>query len=139
MGPRLSLLHEVRRPSNMSLFGDKGRERLQEQVIRQDSAITVLEDQVERMADLLADSNDKLGSLLEAHRTLLEAHRDLERELKETREVIPVAPTYRQETLHVPEWEEQAAFDLERGNIDMDMYNEILRNQGLDVNVEIDS
>jgi hypothetical protein len=123
----------------MSLFGDKGRERLQEQVIRQDSAITVLEDQVERMADLLADSNDKLGSLLEAHRTLLEAHRDLERELKETREVIPVAPTYRQETLHVPEWEEQAAFDLERGNIDMDMYNEILRNQGLDVNVEIDS
>ena len=123
----------------MSLFGDKGRERLQEQVIRQDSAIAVLEDQVERMADLLADSNDKLGSLLEAHRTLLEAHRDLERELKETREVIPVAPTYRQESLHVPEWEEQAAFDLERGNIDMDMYNEILRNQGLDVNVEIDS
>jgi hypothetical protein len=123
----------------MSFFKDEGRERLREQVIRQDSAISVLEDQVERMADLLADSNDKLGSLLEAHRTLLEAHRDLERELKEAREVTPVAPTYRQSTLHVPEWEEQAAWDLERGNIDMDMYNEILRNQGLDVNVEIDS
>lgn len=123
----------------MSLFGDKGRERLQEETIRKDVAIAVLEDQVERMADLLADQADKLGTLLEAHRTLLEAHRDLERELKEAREVVPVAPTYGVQPLHIPEWEEQAAFDLERGNIDMDTYNQILREQGLDINVEIDS
>jgi hypothetical protein len=123
----------------MFRFRNKERERLQEELIRKDTAMSVLEDQVERMADLLADSNDKLGSLLEAHRTLLEDHRDLRRELKEAREVVPVAPTYSVEPLHVPEWEEQAAFDLERGNIDMDMYNEILRNQGIDANVEIDS
>ena len=127
----------------MSLFGGKS-ERLQAEISRQSAVITTLEDQIDRMADLLADANGKFDALLESHQLVLLAHRDAAEQLKATQNeleklrTLPPAPTFGSMPLHVPEWEEDAAHQLEQGLIDKEQYAAILREAGLAPNIEVD-
>lgn len=127
------------------MFRNKERERrLQSEIDRQTAVISTLQDQIDRMADLLAESSGKFDALLESHSLLLAAHKDTldalqvkENELKKLTEV-PAASTFSQYPIHVPEWEENASYQLEQGLIDEDQYREILREAGLAPNIEVD-
>ncbi len=101
----------------MSRRRDEERERLL-------VTVSVLEDQIERLADLLADSHGKFDELLEAHRTLLETHR----ELQAKHEVAAQAamPAFSNQPLYISEEEEDAAFADTQGAIDTELYKGIL-------------
>lgn len=91
---------------------DEERERLR-------ITVGVLENQIERMADLLVDANDRFTELLGAHRTLLETHR-------EQQAAQPDMPAFSNQPLYLSEDEEDAAFAESQGAVDAELYKGIL-------------
>lgn len=115
----------------MSRRRDEERERLL-------VTVQVLEDQVERMADLLADANGRTDELLEAHRTLLETHRELQAKLNETVAATAALPSFSNQPLFLSEEDEDAQFVESQGAIDGDLYRGILDAAGFpNTNIEV--
>ena len=111
--------------------------RLQAEVDRQTAVIGILEDQIERLFDLLASSNEERSTLLDAHRSLLEAHERVQKRLDESTALVPAPRMVGNVPMHIPEYEEDARIALENGDIDKEMFNNILREAGFE-NTEID-
>ena len=121
----------------MDLFGGRER-RLQAEIAKQLAVITVMEDQIDRMADLLADSNGRFDALLESNSRVLAAHTSALALLEKKTTVEQAEPAWSPFPLHVPEWEEDAAHQLETGQIDEEKYQAILKEAGLAPNIEVD-
>jgi hypothetical protein len=96
------------------------------------------ENQIAVLSDLLADSNAKIESLLEAHRTLMEAHRELQ---NAEQKLIASAqmPTFSNEPLYYSEEEEDAMFAPGQPEVDTGLMKEILGAAGFpNTEVELD-
>lgn len=109
---------------------DEERERLL------DTLIESYQDQLSVLADLLADANGKVESLLEAHRTLLEAHRELQN-AKDAAVSAAQMPTFSNEPLYYSEEEEDAMFAPGEPEVDTGLMKDILSAAGFP-NTEIE-
>lgn len=94
---------------------DEERERLR-------ITVGVLEDQIERLADLLVDANDRFTELLGAHRTLLETHREQQASVP----TEPTMPAYSNQPLYLSEEDEDEQFAASQGVVDSELYKGIL-------------
>lgn len=108
--------------------------RLQGESDRQMAVIGVLEDQIEKLFDVLASSQDEKESLLEAHTKLVDAHRELQAQYEAARRIQPVVPMGANMPMFVPEYEEELEWARDNGLIDENQLKEMLESAGFENN-----
>lgn len=111
--------------------------RLQGEIDRQMAVIGVLEDQIEKLFDVISTASDEKQSLLEAHNKLVDAHRELQAQYDETRKIQPVVPMVAGAPMYMPEYEEELEWAKNEGLIDDKQLKEMLDVAGFE-NTELE-
>lgn len=110
--------------------------RLQGEVDRQMAVIGVLEDQIEKLFDLISGAANEKELILESHNKLVDAHRELQAQYDNTRKIQPVVPMAANMPMFVPEYEEELEWARDNGLIDEKQLKEMLDAAGFD-NAEV--